>query len=277
VIGVILVKLNSDAVSELGCSVVSGIVAESIINFDQENKHLFINVLTLYRNFVSCIDGDAETKVRMFKSSSTVNDIIKLFLEDTLIFVSACTENGVKVTIYELDYNSIFKAFGDYKHASEFKGVKYYIATTQDKAAKIIKENMPGVYKKYGRKLEHEKKMFVTTHIGIDLVPLAKYSDVTLIESHTGEFKDRLKFFTKLKKLGKNDMSLIPFNEIMYRVFGDNEYITPANLAIRRAVYANAKLLHWYQGLGNKDVLSGLTRKDASLATTLKKAFRLIF
>jgi len=272
-----MVELNSDALSDLGCNIVTGIVAEQLFNKEQDNKHLFINIYTLYRNFVSCLDGDADSKIRMFKSISNVNRLMKLFEEDTLLFINACSENNVKVTIYELDYSRIYKSFSNYKQAGEFKGTRYYLATTQETASKLIKKAMPGIYKLYSTKLEHEKKMFVTTHIGLDLIPLAKYDDVTLIESHTGEFKDRLKFYGKLKKLGKNDMSLIPFNEATYRIFGDNENIKAENISTRKFIYEVAKTLNWYQGLTSREVLSGITRKDNTLGNKLKKMFKLIF
>jgi len=272
-----VVRLAKDAISDLGCNVVTGIVAESLFNADGSDKHLYINVLTLYRNFISCIEGDADSKLRMFKSVSKIKELIKLFEEDTLIFVNACVTNNIKVTIYELDYSKIYKTFSNYKQAGEFKGVRYYKATTQDAASKAIKNAMTGIYKVYGTALKHEKKMFITTHIGIDLLPLTKYDDVTLVESHTGEFKDRLMFYTKLKKLGKNDMSVIPFNEAMYRIFGDNENIKAENISTRKFIYEVGKTLNWYQGLTSNEVLHGITRKDSSLGNRFRKMFKLIF
>ena len=272
-----MVKLNSDAISDLGCNVVTSIVAETLFNVDKEDKELYISVYTLYRNFVSCIDGDADAKVRMFKSSSNVKKVIDLFIKDTLVFVNACLTNNVKVTIYEMDYKRIAKSFTNFKSAGDFKGVRYYIATTQDAANKALKEAMPGIYKAQTFKLEHKKDMYITTHIGLDLLPLAKFKDVTLIESHTGEFKDNLKWYTKLRKYGKNDMSLIPFNEVMYRIFGDKDYIAPDTISSRKFIYSIAESLGWYQGLSSRDVLSGITRRDSSFGNKLKSMFKLLF
>jgi len=271
-----MVSINEDALSELGCNIVTGVVAEKIINEDRENKHLFISVYTLYRNYVSCLEGDAETKIRMFKQLGNLKKIHDLFVKDTLLFVNALTTNGINVTIYEMDYRKISKAF-KFKSANEFKGLRYYQVTTQDGANKVLKEAMPGIYKAQTYKLDHIKDMYITTHIGIDLLPLSKYKDVYLIESHTGEIKDSLKWYSKLRRYGKNDMSLIPFNEATYHIYGDNEFIKPESIPIRKMVYEIAKSLHWYQGLKSRDVLSGIARKDRSLGDKLKSLIKLIF
>jgi len=271
-----MVAINDDALSDIGCNIVSGVVAEKIIAEDKENKHLFINVYTLYRNFVSCLDGDAESKIRMFKQFGNLKKIHDLFIKDTLEFVNVLTTNGVNVTIYELDYSKLSKTF-NFKNANEFKGLRYYLVTTQDGANKVLKEAMSGIYKVYTTKLEHVKDMYITTHIGLDLLPLIKHKDVCLIESHTGEIKDNLKWYSKLRKYGNNDMSLIPFNEATYHIYGDNEFIKPEPIPTRKVVYEIAKGLHWYQGLRSNDVLSGITRKDRSLGNKLKSFMKLIF
>jgi len=271
------IKINSDAIGDLGFNVVTSTPLEQLMDYDNNDKHLYINAYTLYRNFVSCLDGSNDDKLRLFKSRSTLDAIFKLFIEDTLTMVNAAMTNNIKVTVYELDYTRMSKIMGNFKTPMEFKGLKYYIATTQDAAVNKLKNNIPGIYKKYGPKLPYEKNMFIITHIGLDLLPLRDKKDVILIESHTGDMKDNNMWYTKLKKFGKYDMSIIPFNEVTYRIFGDKEFVKSESIATKRFVYEIAKKLGWYQGLNPHSILSAIMRNTKTPEEKKKFSFKLFF
>lgn len=270
------VTLGKEAVSELGFNIATGVIVEKLIK-DGFKGTYYVNVFTLYRNFIGCLEGGADDKIKLFKSRLRYKKMIEAFVKDTNMFVTVCMENNISVTIYELDYPKINNTFRNFKSAIDFKGLKYFIISTQQQAAEELKKAVPGVYKKMGIMLPHIKNMLITTHIGLDLLPLTKFKDIKIIESHTAEIKDSLRWYSKLGKFGKNDMSVIPFNEVTYRIFGDSEFVKPEGITMRRSIYLIAKKLHWYQGLKDSDVLRGITREDKELGNRFKRLFKLIF
>ena len=273
-----MINLNSEAISDIGCNIATGIAIESIVNSGENKGKVFLNAYTLYRNFVNCIDGSTDEKIKYLKNAKTLNTIMEMFLEDTNKALSFLLDSGIEAIVYTLDYKQIAKFYKDsFKSVAEFKGLKYFILSTQDLAVKKLKEKFSGAYVKYGIKIDHVKNMFIITHIGLDLLPLAKFKDVNLVESHTGEIKPNVRWYSKLKKLGDNDMSSIPFNEATYRVFGDNTFIKPIDLKSRRKVYDISKDLKWYQGLSSNKVVSGISKVSKELSSIITSNFRFIF
>ena len=272
----ITINYGKEALSELGCNVATGVVVDRLIKEKYKGVY-FINVFTLYRNFIGCLEGNADEKMMMFKSRLRLKKVKELFIKDTNAFLSACITNGIDVTIYELDYGRINATFKNFRNTLDYKGLKYFVVGTQKDAADELKTNVAGVYKKMGISLPHVKGMLITTHIGLDLLPLASYRDVNIIESHTAEIKNRLKWYSKLGKFGKNDMSIIPFNELSYRIFGDGEFVKPSAISTRKIIFTAAKKLRWYQGLKSRDVLQGITKEDKALGSSIKKTFKLLF
>lgn len=271
-----MIKLNKEAISDIGCNIATGIILEKLLEGNKKDIYLYINVFTLYRNFIGCLDGSSDDKIKYLKNKSILNKIYDLFVKDSLMFINHAIENGIKVTVYELEYKKLLKDF-KYKTIDEFKGLKYFILTTQPYAANKLKQEVPGVYKRYGDILKHEKNMYITTHIGLDLLPLVKYNDVKIIESHTGEIKDNTKWYTKLRKYGKNDMSIIPFNTVTYYIYGDNDLVKPENPSIRKYVYGIAKRTNWYQGINSSGIISRIMFNDRPLASNLKRIVKIRF
>jgi len=238
-----MIKLNKEAISDIGCNIATGIILEKLLEGNKKDIYLYINVFTLYRNFIGCLDGSSDDKIKYLKNKSILNKIYDLFVKDSLMFINHAIENGIKITVYELEYKKLLKDF-KYKTIDEFKGLKYFILTTQP---------------------------------GLDLLPLVKYNDVKIIESHTGEVKDNTKWYTKLRKYGKNDMSIIPFNTVTYYIYGDNDLVKPENPSIRKYVYGIAKRTNWYQGINSSGIISRIMFNDRPLASNLKRIVKIRF
>lgn len=76
-----------------------------------------------------------------------------------------------------------------------------------------------------------DSKIILTTSFLLDVVILG---NVDLLESHTGIFKNKYKYNTKLHGVGKADISHIPYNKITHTILGDKTYVRPALLVERR-------------------------------------------
>ena len=261
-----VVRLNSDATADSGVNIVTGIVLETLAGMKIDKRVLLINVKTLYRNFVSCLEGKTDDKIRLFKSAIDTGKIIELFAKDTMSVVEIALELNLDIKLYIPDYNKVNKLLHNVRDVKDITGVNHYIRLTEKTAESKLAEAMKGVVIKTTHNIPYFKDMFVVTHIPLDLLNYVRKKDVTLIESHTGELKTIDKWYTKYHPLGKNNMSVFPFNRILLYVLGDKYYIKPQNIKLRRLLYRMALDKHWSQGQSSATTISSIRSIDPVLA-----------
>lgn len=224
-----------------GISIGTGLVLESIFKVpnrydpDREppNKvkigdydyHVF-NLHTIIRNVLNSLPPDndglkeKDLKNLIVDDINTLNEYYKDVDTTPLILWSDYTK-------LELKYNSIGKD-NDKVSTSLFK---LYELNNYIKSLEIdkIKSLEMGVFKS-GTPVG-DSKILLTSSFLLDIPILG---DVDLLESHTGVFKNKYKYNTKFKPVGKNDISHIPYNDLTHKVLGDKTFVKPANLAVRR-------------------------------------------
>lgn len=74
------------------------------------------------------------------------------------------------------------------------------------------------------------KRSLITTSFLLDLSVLER---CTLLESHTGVIKRTSSFYTKYHKVGKKDLSHLPYSKTLHKVLGDTTYVKPMKLSDR--------------------------------------------
>lgn len=87
------------------------------------------------------------------------------------------------------------------------------------------------------------QRTLMLTHYPIDLLAHKQFSELTLIESHTGAIKPRSEWNTKFYN-GK-ELSMMPFNSATLQIFGDPETFKPIALKYRKAVLDVATVSRW--------------------------------
>jgi len=279
------VRLDSEAISSIGCNIATGIILESIQQYKETNPKdkiskidtIFINGYTLYRNLVGCLEGNTNDKIRLLKNDLGKVRIIKLFIEDSLTFLQALEEAGFNIRVFYPTYETPMKKFHNWLDENELNPLKSLITKTQRKAVKSLQSVVPGLFKLTDYKFIHTNNVFVITHLGLDLLNYTKYNNAVVVESHTGEFKKKDKWYTKLHKLGKNDLSILPYNEIIYRIFGDSWYVKHETIALRKYIYKLALRKHWYYDMSNEDVLRSIKQEDQSLYLEITKTIKPIY
>jgi hypothetical protein len=83
----------------------------------------------------------------------------------------------------------------------------------------------------------------IITHIAYDLVAHKEFKQLTLLESHTGSFKQQAQWHTKY--LNGKELPMIPFREDMLQVFGDSETFRPMDPKMRKEVVEIATRYNW--------------------------------
>ena len=102
----------------------------------------------------------------------------------------------------------------------------------------VIELNSPIMPNKYPKGL-------ILTHIPYDLLSYKYFSNLDLIESHTGKLKHRGEWYTKFYQLKDISLINIPFIEMMLLIFGDNIMFKPMDLKIRKAILEVSNIRKW--------------------------------
>lgn len=262
--------LNPEAVSDIGSNIASAIVLEKLAEQNIKNVKFYVNVFTLFRNFVNCLDGNNADKTKNFKSAMGINKVISNFIEDTKIFSEAALSLNLDIVLYVPDYTKVYKTLKYVRELEDFNGIKYYINLHQVDAGKQVLKSFKGIAIKTTHKIPYSKNMLILTHIGLDLLNYVKYKDVRLIESHTGEIKLKDKWYTKYFKIGNKNMSIMPFNSIMYYILGDSDIVKPQNIKLRKHLYKIALEKKWYSDMSKNETLHSLRQRDSILANDIK-------
>lgn len=237
--------LNSRAVSGFALSIGTGLAFESIFNttqpvYDPERKappkvnlkdytHLWVNVGTLYRNMVgACKSADVPGI-----SDKEFKDALALEMET---IESLCKNEGsglITPVFYFCTYASLYNNPGHksivLRNANTEKA-KVYIAKLMSAIKMLEKEHLITVLDS-DLNPPFNQKALILTNIAWDLVSAKHFNRLDLIESHTGVLKNRSKWNTKYHKY--KDLSNLPFNSKLLKIFGDSEIFTPMLTSLR--------------------------------------------
>jgi len=263
------IHLAEEAISDTGSNIASGITLETLATVKNKGVNVYINMFTLYRNFTNCLEGNSETKIKFFKSAIDTNEIYKQFLLDSEIFLEAILELGFKPIVYIPNYKKIKSNWTNVREVNDFKGLKYFIMLTETGVVEQFKDKFKDAVIETTHKLPYNKDMFIITHIGLDLLNYVKQNDVKLLESHTGIIKYKNAWNSKYYKIGKHTMTIIPFNSLLYQIFGDSYMIKPQNMKLRKLIYEMAIKNKWYDSMTSDNILSFIKRKDSILGKDL--------
>jgi len=263
-----MILLNSDATSDFGCNISTGIIVEKLNEAGIKNKHLLFNAKTMYRNFINCLDGNAEEKIKMLKDKTSLNNIYNMFLTDTTKFAEACFTVAIDIHIYVPDYKKVYNDWANFREVEDFKGLKHFILITEDQACNLLLEKNKGITFKTTHILPYYENSFIATHIGMDLLNFVN-KKVSLIESNTGVIKDSSLWYTKYSKIGTKSMAIFPFNKLLYFILGDATLIKPQNIKFRSLLYKLALQLHWRPQATPVNIIASIKMKDPSIGKIL--------
>lgn len=203
-------------------------------------NELHLNLRTLVRNFIGCIDKNYQNKIfPVIVAEGIVHE-----LKEIMEALSKYAPEHLKLQVYLCNYEDITKQF---RHAT-FKEI-----TTQKQAddknfeentikevlklvnnIKIFKTELKG---KYGKTL-------ILTHHAIDLLSADNFIDLKLLESHTGAIKGPSEWKTKLT--GTKDIN-IPFNRVSLQLFGDSSGIfKPVPASVKKALINLSMYYKWH-------------------------------
>lgn len=216
---------------------------------------LYINVRTLLRNIFNATDSD---KVTTTKAKDYVS-VIKDEIQDINSFMEN-QEHKLSLYFYLPTYASITKEFGNsadlripstdlQKQKLEIEKQVFSILEQEQKALPEERRYINVIDMEI--KSSERQRAFILTHLPIDLLYVKGFSNVLLIESHTGKVKAENEWHTKFSA---DASERIPFNKATLTFFGDSGgMFKPQHHKARKAIMDIADKYKWtYQTTKDK-------------------------
>ncbi len=238
---------------------------------------LYINLRTMLRNVFNATESD---KVIHVKAKDYVNA-----LKDEIQDISSFMENQehpLKLFFYLPTYASLHKEFGNTADLRE-------PSTDLQKAKLEVEKSVFALIEKEINLLEEERRYiniidmeikaperqraFILSHLPIDLLYAKGFSNVLLLESHTGKVKSENEWYTKFSAEARER---IPFNKATLTFFGDSGgMFKPQHHKARKALTAVADKYKWtYQTTKEKILLNLRLGGQGVIEQVMKEMFR---
>ena len=241
---------KTDCISMVGTELASGVILETILNNNLQNELdvYFVNIDTIIRNALDCVPGKKNEKAIKFKNLAFLKKVFKEVRLTLDVFINTFADSKTNLIFYDVNYREISKKISNFKSLDEFSGVDYIralgILEIKDMLYREGEINVQKTSFKFPIIPDNEK-WAITTHSTVELLNYSYKKNIILLESFTGEIKDYKKWYTKYHPIGKRDMSVFPFNDILYFLLGDKYYIRPLDLKTRNKLYKIAEKNKW--------------------------------
>lgn len=243
--------ISARAVGQYQLSIATSLAIESLMGIHpeiqvstppvEEYTELWVNLRTLFRNFMGALHKDAYTQVHPVEIGEALIyecDAIKNIVEGG-------SRNKTRVVFYMSKYKDFAIKYPHAELRSDTKPRQIDYTNLQDKSLQVVIASNPEGFLVFDRKLKTtvQRNTAIITHIAYDLLSRYQFHSLTLLESHTGAFKTPDMWYTKYYN-GK-EIPFIPFREPLLQVFGDSEHFRPLGIRLKRDVVELAKEFRW--------------------------------
>lgn len=239
-------RLTSRVMSSFGVSIGTGLMLESLfeptyerydkdreipnkIKIDNYNIHL-INLHMVIRNIISASGNHKEYHI-YFKNDT----LFKIALEELDNIQYLYSNSDCIPILFVPNYSNIRKSLNYEKNVpyNDFEfGIDTYINKMLSNYKDVLTIPLIETYKIPSE--FNNQKVLISTSYPVDLLNIDKVKSMDLLESHTGKLKKPDLWYTKYHKFGKNDLSHLPFNELLLYIFGDGKMIMSLPVKMKR-------------------------------------------
>lgn len=246
--------MSRRATGQLPLSIATSLAIESLLGIHPEKEtdtppitkyqELWVNLRTLVRNMLGSLEKEDKKFV-------TPDEITEALLSEMDVITTETKSNGITHVVFygsELNLTKYRRAKLRALNTDRQKHEDALIAKSVGDVLRQYKENPSSSFevKRFSLKLKptrKDTKTVILTHQCIDLLAWSEFKSLTLLESHTGNFKDRDLWYTKYYN-GK-DLNRLPFTEKLLQIFGDSEIFSPMDKHLRDDILELANKYNW--------------------------------
>jgi hypothetical protein len=252
------------AVGQYPLSVATSLAIESACGIHEEIKvpsppilkyeQLWINVRTLFRNFLGSLDKETVKGVQAPDISLSLMEE----MEQIQQIIRDTTGGRCEVVFYVSQYAGLESRF---RHAvlraDSTPRQKEYTAI-QHQTLELMFKNYPNTMQGFQLKIKPRipSTAMIITHYAYDLSAHDEFRKLVLLESHTGAIKEFAQWYTKYYE-GKS-LSMIPFREDFLQIFGDAETFRPFDPKLRKELIDIAVKYKWTAVTTKAKILYGI-------------------
>lgn len=217
-----------------------------------------INLHTLVRNVSEALEDEVRT----------VEAIVDYVIGEIPTLLDAISEYFPKIEyvfyVTELKYYSrvIPRSEIRVSRSERIRKIAKLEATAVGDLADQLEENGIKIERISEKQGHIAKTAMVLTHLPSDLLCYRYYSDLYLVESHTGNIRKRTTFSNKiLPSHRRPDAHLIPFNHMSFQVYGDGgKMLHQASGAITTAYTELAREKKWNYMTSAEKIVTDINR-----------------
>lgn len=243
-------------------------VAPQQVNI-QDYQEFWLNISTLFRNIMGSLTKEDAAGVL----PRELLEVLESEVEMIQYIVSSQGNNRVKTIFYACTYQDFELK---YPHARVRKLNTENQKIYHEIQRKVITEFMSNHFKqpnfkqfKDKLKTDNKPKALILTHIPYDLLSAKQFSELHLIESHTGVLRKPSTWYHKYYD-GKQ-LPPIPFNEGLLQVFGDRETFSVMDLKLKRQLIELAGSCRWTPATTRDKLLYDISKLSNPYYVTILK------
>lgn len=199
-------------------------------------SELWINCSTLFRNIYSAIPSD--------RVSDTVArdclEVLTMEMQQIRELVNEESQGKTKVVYYICTYKGLDRDLKGIVRREPTTAKQMFYAKLHNDTLKLLTDSDKDTKEFWIEHFDvrlHPKerlKALIITHYAVDLLSYKSFRSLDLLESHTGVLKSFNTWYTKY--FNGRELMMIPFNEYLIKIFGDNDLIVPLHFKVRRLI-----------------------------------------
>lgn len=200
--------------------------------------HVF-NIYTLSRNILNATPYKYKDELIRDKN------FVKILAYEAEVIKELYRNTKCKALLFYPNYEPVYKAFNVNKPPWEINARVEHLMIKDaiDKIDKKVRIKSCNDGKGYKLPVEYKaNKLLMTTNIVCDLL---NPGHIDLLESHTGRLKSKSELYSKYHKVGKEDLSHLPFQQELLYILGDTHIVRPLSIIIRRSLLAASVKYNW--------------------------------
>jgi len=270
--------LASREVGEYPISIPTSIVLEAIFNngdmfYPEDIKppnrpnpsnydYHYFSIPTMIRNLISSVGVKEISEIQ--RNPTTVAETV---LEETDVIRELYQGTSCKPIFYTHGHRSVLK---DTNPNLEFRRIRGQLlvveSTIKQITSKVINEDLEDHLLVMNSFKKNNAKILITTHYPVELLERDKFSEMSLIESHTGSFKPFWLLYTKYAHYKEDPRySLLPWNKLLLYLLGDKIQIKPKPKELRLKVLTMAERKNFTPRTSNSKVMLNLRQLGIKL------------
>jgi len=201
-------------------------------NLSNYDNHYF-SIATMVRNLVNAVGVSSFDAIE-----NSIKDVAEAILEEISVIeeVYRSMGSGCVPIFYHHRHGMVLKDNNPNLHFRRLRGKQYRVERFANMISTYVVEHSEHLMV-HNQFKKNNSSILITTHYPIELLDHQRFGKMDLIESHTGVWKERYKWYTKYVYYKEDARyARLPFNKWLLYLLGDKITIQPEKKTFRKKI-----------------------------------------